>query len=57
MPKEMMVERQPSPEQEHIFKLVLMKMLFLGHKHHPRQVFYSKESCSKLPYMATTQIT
>lgn len=29
---EMVVERQPSPEQEHTFKAVLMKILFLGSK-------------------------
>lgn len=43
MPMEVMVERQPSPEQAHNFKLVLMKILFLGPKHHLGQVFYSEE--------------
>lgn len=45
-----------SPEQARTFKLVLMKILFPGPKHHLGQVFYSEESCSKLPYMAATQI-
>lgn len=57
MPVQMMFERHPSTDQEHTFKFVLMNILFLGPKHHLGQVFYSKESYLKLPFMAAIQIT
>lgn len=57
MAVEMIVERQPSSEKEHTFRFVPIKIIFLGPKHHLGKVLYSKESCSKLPYVAAIQIT